>query len=206
MNAGTVELLIFSAATRSSPRRPISSSPRARPGATRVHMGLYHDETAELCHWHVPEAHYLESWGDARRFDGTVTLVQPLIAPLYDGRTAIEVLAALNGTPGQTPMELVKDYWSRAFGRRRAGRTATRSGVRHDGRILARRAPRRFPPGTSLLRWRCADARRRRQPRAAGTRPPTPGLKSCSGRIRTSSTAGSPTTAGCRSCRSRSRR
>ncbi len=49
-----------------------------------------------------PEAHYLESWGDARAFDGTVSLIQPLIAPLYDGRQAIEVLAALNGAAGQT--------------------------------------------------------------------------------------------------------
>ena len=40
----------------------------------RVHLGLYEDETAELCHWHVTEAHYLEAWGDARAFDGTVTL------------------------------------------------------------------------------------------------------------------------------------
>ena len=82
---------------------------------TRVHLGLYHDETAELCHWHIPEAHFLESWGDIRAFDGTVSLIQPLIAPLYDGRSAIEVLAALNSTPGQTPMELVKGYWTKAF-------------------------------------------------------------------------------------------
>jgi methionine synthase II (cobalamin-independent) len=45
----------------------------------------------------VPEAHYLESWGDVRAFDGTVSLIQPLIAPIYDGRQTIEVLAALNG-------------------------------------------------------------------------------------------------------------
>ena len=82
---------------------------------TIVHLGPYHDETAELCHWHIPEAHYLESWGDVRAFDGTVSLMQPLIAPLYGGRQAIEVLAALNGTPGKTPVELVKDYWTRAF-------------------------------------------------------------------------------------------
>ena len=60
----------------------------------RVHLGLYHDETAELCHWHAPEAHYLESWGDVRAFDGTVSLIQPLIAPIYDGRTVTELIAA----------------------------------------------------------------------------------------------------------------
>jgi anaerobic selenocysteine-containing dehydrogenase len=56
---------------------------------TRVHLSLYEDETAELCHWHVPEAHFLESWGDARAFDGTVSIIQPLIAPLYDGKSAL---------------------------------------------------------------------------------------------------------------------
>ncbi len=83
---------------------------------TRIHLGLYYDETAELCDWHVPEAHFLESWGDARSFDGTVSLQQPLIAPLYDGRQAVELLSALNGAPGRSPVELVKDYWTRAFG------------------------------------------------------------------------------------------
>jgi len=82
---------------------------------TRIHLGLYYDETAELCDWHVPEAHFLESWGDVRSFDGTVSLQQPLIAPLYDGRQAVELLAALNGAPGRSPAELVKDYWTRQF-------------------------------------------------------------------------------------------
>ena len=41
---------------------------------------------SELCHWHIPETHYLESWSDARAYDGTVTIIQPLIAPLYDGQ------------------------------------------------------------------------------------------------------------------------
>ena len=94
---------------------------------TRFHLGLYHDETAEQCHWHVPEAHYLESWGDVRAFDGTVSLIQPLIAPIYDGHTALEVLAAMNGAA-------VRRRWrsSRATGRarsagrrRRHGRCAT---------------------------------------------------------------------------------
>jgi MoCo/4Fe-4S cofactor protein with predicted Tat translocation signal len=81
----------------------------------RVHLGLYNDETAELCHWHIPEAHYLESWGDVRAFDGTVSLIQPLISPLYDGRTAIELLSALNGKPGVAPMDLVKEHWTTAW-------------------------------------------------------------------------------------------
>ena len=77
-----------------------------------VHLGLYHDETAERCHWHVPQAHFLEAWGDARAFDGTVSLIQPLIAPIYDGHNAIEILAVMNGAPGQSAMELLKAYWA----------------------------------------------------------------------------------------------
>ncbi|HMJ25085.1 MAG TPA: TAT-variant-translocated molybdopterin oxidoreductase, partial [Pyrinomonadaceae bacterium] len=59
----------------------------------RAHVSLYNDETSDICHWHIPATHYLESWGDARSYDGTVTLVQPLIQPLYEGRSAYEVLA-----------------------------------------------------------------------------------------------------------------
>src|SRR6266705_2757851 len=59
----------------------------------RAHLSTYHDETSNFCHWHIPEAHYLESWSDARTYDGTVTIVQPLIAPLYEGKTAHEVLS-----------------------------------------------------------------------------------------------------------------
>ncbi len=66
----------------------------------RVHLGLYHDETAELCHWHIPMAHELEAWGDARGFDGTASVQQPMIAPLYKSRSMIEVLAVLLGEPG----------------------------------------------------------------------------------------------------------
>src|SRR5205823_13414174 len=75
----------------------------------RIHLGLYDDETAELCHWHIPETHYLESWSDARAYDGTVSLVQPLIAPLYGGRSSHEILAALLGQPGSTAHDIVHD-------------------------------------------------------------------------------------------------
>jgi len=77
----------------------------------RVHLGQHHDETAELCHWHVNEAHYLESWSDARAYDGSVSIVQPLIAPLYDGKSAHEVISLLNGQPQTSAYELVQNYW-----------------------------------------------------------------------------------------------
>src|SRR5438094_5837850 len=77
----------------------------------RVHLGLYQNETAELCHWHVNEAHYLEAWGDTRAYDGTVSIVQPLIAPLYGGKSAIEIVAMLAGEGEPTGHELVQSYW-----------------------------------------------------------------------------------------------
>jgi molybdopterin-containing oxidoreductase family iron-sulfur binding subunit len=77
----------------------------------RAHLSLYNDETSELCHWHIPAAHYLESWGDARSYDGTVTIVQPLIAPLYEGKTAHEVLALFSDTYDRKPYDIVRDYW-----------------------------------------------------------------------------------------------
>jgi MoCo/4Fe-4S cofactor protein with predicted Tat translocation signal len=77
----------------------------------RVHLGLYNDETAELCQWHVNEAHYLEAWGDTRAYDGTVSVVQPLIAPLYDGKSAHELVALLAGQSAATAHDLVQNYW-----------------------------------------------------------------------------------------------
>ncbi len=77
----------------------------------RAYLGLYPDETAKQCLWQVPEAHFLESWGDVRAFDGTVSFVQPLIAPLYGGKTALEVIATLAGQPDKTDHELVQEYW-----------------------------------------------------------------------------------------------
>jgi Fe-S-cluster-containing dehydrogenase component len=79
----------------------------------RIHLGQYDDETARLCHWHIPQAHVLETWSDLRAFDGTVTIQQPLIAPLYKGRSAHELLALLLGQPELSGLEIVRDYWKR---------------------------------------------------------------------------------------------
>src|SRR5579872_6417839 len=79
----------------------------------RVHLGLYQDETAELCQWHINETHYLEAWGDGRAYDGTVSILQPLIAPLYSGKSAHEVLALLSGQNEATGYDLVQGYWKK---------------------------------------------------------------------------------------------
>jgi molybdopterin-containing oxidoreductase family iron-sulfur binding subunit len=79
----------------------------------RVHHGLYQDETAELCHWHVNATHGLEAWGDARTYDGTVSIIQPLIAPLYNGKSALEFVALLSGQADATGYDLTRAYWQK---------------------------------------------------------------------------------------------
>jgi molybdopterin-containing oxidoreductase family iron-sulfur binding subunit len=76
-----------------------------------VHSGLYNDETAEFAHWHVPAAHYLESWSDGRAYDGTVGIMQPLIAPLYDSHSAHEIIALFTGDSETSSHDLVRGYW-----------------------------------------------------------------------------------------------
>ena len=79
----------------------------------RVHHGLYQNETAELCQWHVSATHELEAWGDARAYDGTVSIIQPLIAPLYNGKSALEFVALLNGQTDASGYDLVRAYWQK---------------------------------------------------------------------------------------------
>ncbi len=82
---------------------------------TRVHQGTHGDETAELCHWHIPEAHYLECWGDVRGHDGTASIIQPLITPLYSGKSLIELMAAFSSQPDRQGYEIVREYWKGQF-------------------------------------------------------------------------------------------
>jgi molybdopterin-containing oxidoreductase family iron-sulfur binding subunit len=88
----------------------------------RIHLGLYDDETSALCHWHVPEAHPLESWGDARAHDGTVTILQPLIEPLYGGKSAHELLAAFSDQPDRSSYDLLRAHWQEEYPRLAASR------------------------------------------------------------------------------------
>ena len=77
-----------------------------------IYVGLHLDETARLCRWAVPRAHYLEAWGDGRAYDGTLTIIQPLIAPLYDeAHSEIEVLNVLATGNDAAGYDLVRSTW-----------------------------------------------------------------------------------------------
>jgi molybdopterin-containing oxidoreductase family iron-sulfur binding subunit len=77
-----------------------------------LYLGLYDDETARHTTWFAPAAHYLESWSDGRAYDGTASLVQPLIAPLFNGRTTAQVLALLAGDDATSAHDMLRDSWS----------------------------------------------------------------------------------------------
>ncbi len=82
----------------------------------RAHLGLHRDETAQLCNWHIPALHYLEMWGDARTYDGSVALIQPLIEPLYDGKSSLDMVAAMLGQGGRSNYDIVHQYWEDQVG------------------------------------------------------------------------------------------
>ena len=112
LDSGQIDLLVILGGN------PVYNAPadinfaeRLRKAKLRVHLSLYKDETSELCQWNIPQAHYLESWGDTRAYDGTVSIIQPLIAPLYRGKTAYEVLAAFSDQPERSSYDIVRDYW-----------------------------------------------------------------------------------------------
>ena len=80
-----------------------------------LHHGLYIDETAEQCRWHIPASHELEAWSDARAYDGSACIQQPLLAPLYGGHSAHELMAILTSERDTTPHTLVRATWQRRF-------------------------------------------------------------------------------------------
>jgi molybdopterin-containing oxidoreductase family iron-sulfur binding subunit len=135
MNAGQVELLVilggnpaFTAPADFHFAETIQKVP------LRFHLSLYQDETSRQCQWHLPEAHYLESWSDTRAFEGTASIVQPLIAPLYQGKSAHELLAVLTDQQEISGFELVRAYWRRHWeSRQRAGDASPQVSADFDG-------------------------------------------------------------------------
>jgi molybdopterin-containing oxidoreductase family iron-sulfur binding subunit len=115
MNAGKVDLLVILGGN------PVYDAPhdfdfvtKLKKVHTSVHLSPYFDETSAYCQWHVSESHYLESWSDARAYDGTASIVQPLISPLYYTKSAHDVVAAFGDKPGQPPYDAVRAYWTEA--------------------------------------------------------------------------------------------
>ena len=241
MEAGQVQLLLILG------NNPVFTAPadvkfgeRLSKVGLVVYHSLYQDETSELAHWNIPETHPLETWGDPRAYDGTVTLMQPLIAPLYDAHSAHEVIATLTSQRGRKTLDHRQGLLD-ARVRRRHGMDdpqRRRRVVRQCRRLLeagrARRVHSRHRDrdgwaGHAVQAGSCRVSQRQPRPRSArsdarrrGTgitsgidaggrsgadpAPTAPGRSHrpqadsswCSGPIRWSGTAASPTTAGCR--------
>ncbi|MGA1858083.1 TAT-variant-translocated molybdopterin oxidoreductase [Azospirillum sp. 11R-A] len=116
MAAGTVDTLLILGAN------PVFTAPADLDFAgalgkvpLSIHLGTAVDETAMLCTWHVPEAHELERWGDARAFDGTATIQQPQVQPLWGGWSPQELLAVLDGETRPDGYAIVRQSWMERF-------------------------------------------------------------------------------------------
>jgi molybdopterin-containing oxidoreductase family iron-sulfur binding subunit len=112
LHSGQIELLVILGGN------PVYSAPpewnlrgAIQMAKMRVRLGEHEDETAEVCQWNIPMAHAYEAWSDAPAYDGTMTIIQPLIAPLYGGRTPHEILSAFTETPEKSSYQSVRDYW-----------------------------------------------------------------------------------------------
>ncbi len=133
MQAGNVDVLV------ALDSNPIFTAPAdlqfaeaLKRVALKIHMGLYEDETAYQSDWHLAQTHFLESWSDTRASDGTMSIVQPLIAPLYDGKSAHQLVAALLDQPSRSSYEIVREQWQKHLGNddfERAWRRALHDGV-----------------------------------------------------------------------------
>jgi MoCo/4Fe-4S cofactor protein with predicted Tat translocation signal len=117
MQGGKVEVLVMLDGVNPVFTAPVELKFEAALDKVKVsvHHGLYVDETAEHCRWHVPAAHALEAWGDARAFDGTASITQPLIEPLYGGRSLVEMMAVLLGRD-ESGYDAVKAAWADKLG------------------------------------------------------------------------------------------
>ena len=127
-----------------------------------IALGHSVDETSSKTEWHIPRAHYLESWGDARAVGGALSVVQPLIAPLFDGRTAVEVLGLMASGQERPGYDIVRETWQPILGDDEFDRKWNR--VLHDGVLAASDAPEVVPALAG-------------NPFAELTRPPASGLE-----------------------------
>ena len=144
IDAGAVQLLVMLGGN------PVYNAPadlkfteeRLNKIPMRVHLSLHNNETSKYSHWNIPQTHYLEEWSDARAFDGTATLVQPLIAPLYGGKSIHEVVNVFaRENFDRSGFDIVKEFWQRqGLGGNLRPLVATTAGVGAAGNA-ARPAP-----------------------------------------------------------------
>jgi MoCo/4Fe-4S cofactor protein with predicted Tat translocation signal len=112
LNAGKVDwLVILNANPIYNAPADLNFAAAFEKAKVTAHLGSHVDETGQNAQWHVPAAHFLESWSDARAYDGTVSIVQPMIDPLYGGKTVHHVFQALLDEPGLSPYEAVRATW-----------------------------------------------------------------------------------------------
>jgi len=144
MTAGTVQTLIVLGGN------PVFDAPADLDFASAmakvphsIALGHSVDETSSKAEWHIPRAHYLESWGDARAVGGTVSVVQPLILPLFGGRTAIEVLGMIVGGKDRPGYDIVRETWRPILGEGEFDRKWNR--VLHDGLLPGSELPEVVP-------------------------------------------------------------
>ncbi|MBK7857528.1 MAG: TAT-variant-translocated molybdopterin oxidoreductase [Archangiaceae bacterium] len=158
LNAGEVDTLII------FDQNPLYATPGALKFAdafakakSTVHIGVLPEETGLKASWHLPQAHFLESWSDARAFDGTVSLVQPLVIPLFGGRTQTSLLAQICGEVETNPKALLELTWRGAATAAPVQAAATADGGTAAG-VAAAVSPKPDPrfPLSETRAWRHA--------------------------------------------------
>ena len=163
-----------------------------------VALGHAVDETSSKAEWHIPRAHYLESWGDARAVGGTVSVVQPLILPLFGGRTALELLGLIVGGKERPGYEIVRETWNTILGADQFDSKWNR--VLHDGLLSGSELQEVVPNPTAQPMAELASLA---EPGGAGGAQPAGRIRVtwrlCSSRLRRFTMADSQTTGGCRS-------
>jgi molybdopterin-containing oxidoreductase family iron-sulfur binding subunit len=108
-----------------------------------IALGHTSDETSSKAEWHIPRAHYLESWGDARAVGGPLSVVQPLILPLFGGKSPVDVLGLMVGDKDRPGYDIVRDTWKPILGDAEFDKKWNR--VLHDG-LLAGSELKEFVP------------------------------------------------------------
>src|SRR5262249_39249117 len=144
LNAGTIKTVVILGGN------PVFDAPAdlgfaaaMAKAAQSIALGHSVDETSVKATWHVPRAHYLESWGDARAAGGTLSAVQPLILPLFGGKSAIEVLGLLATGQDRPGYDIVRETWTPILG---DDFETKWNRVLHDGLLAGSELPEVTPP------------------------------------------------------------